>query len=194
MEKIFTDAKGKKLHDRYLKDALSNKKSLIEFLRRFLPPVLFNLLDLKTVELMSDSFVDESVDEHLSDKMIRVRLKGFGEIFIYILLEHKSSPDKWVALQLLRYLVQFWEKMRRDGVKRLPFVFPMVFYHGKNHWNYSRKFSSLFEMKLWSEFREFLPEFEYHLSDTSRIGDEELKDYTLLSSALLVMKHFFKKM
>jgi predicted transposase/invertase (TIGR01784 family) len=192
MKNIFKDSKGKKIHDLYCKDMLDDKESLIEFLIKFLPAILVKLLDLKSVELMSDSFVDESVSEHLSDKLIRVRLKGFGEIFIYVLLEHKSSSDKWVALQLLRYLVQFWEKMRREGAKTLPFVFPMVFYNGKNFWRYKPKFSALFDMKLWSEFKEFLPDFKFHLCDTNKVGDEELKGYTLLSSSLLVMKHFFQ--
>ena len=53
------------------------------------------LVDTDTVEMVNTSFIDEDLKEHLSDLLYRVKLvHQEGDVLIYILLEHKSRPDK----------------------------------------------------------------------------------------------------
>jgi hypothetical protein len=41
---------------------------------------------------------------------------------VSVLFEHKSSTDRWVSFQLLRYMVRIWERCRHENSKleRLP--------------------------------------------------------------------------
>lgn len=159
----------------------------------YLPETIIQHIDLTQVERLEDSFVDTELKEHRSDLLFRVKLKNKQEAFVYILLEHKSSPDKWVAFQLLRYLVRIWEKFQRLGNNKLPLVLPIVFYHGKRKWKVSKQFSALFDLdKKQAEFAEFLPKFSYHLCDLNEFADEELRGKPSLLSVIRLLKHIFQ--
>jgi len=151
-------------HDQFFKETLAQPGATVDFLRHYLPARIVRLIEPETADRIEDSFVDEELKEHFSDLLFRVKLKNKSSAFIYVLLEHKSSPDRWVALQLLRYLVRIWEKAQREGKRKLPLVFPVVFYHGKTEWKISEKFSALFEIgDELDALREFVPEFDYHI-------------------------------
>ncbi len=185
--------KAQNPHDQFFKEIFSQQESIMDFIENYVPQRLTKLFDLPTLERIEDSFVDNELKEHLSDLLFRVKLKNKQDAFIYILLEHKSSPDKWVSFQLLRYLVRIFEKSQREGNKKLPLVLPIVFYHGKTSWNISEKFSALFDLKGLEELREFLPEFHYHLCDLNKFSDDELKGNPTLLSAVRVLKYIFRK-
>lgn len=55
-----------------------------------------------------------------------------------MLLEHKSKPEVWVALQLLRYMVRIWERLQHRKVKKLPPIIPIVVYHGETTYIFDR--------------------------------------------------------
>src|SRR5437868_11362013 len=97
-------------HDHFFKTLLGRPEMAADFLANYLPPEVAEVLDLTAPELVKDSFVDAELQEHLSDLLYRVRLKPGGEAYVYVLFEHKSAPDAWVAFQLLRYLVRIWEQ------------------------------------------------------------------------------------
>lgn len=138
--------------------------------------------------------MDEELKEHFSDALYSVGLINGQSAYIYILLEHKSSPDAWVALQILRYLVRFWDEQQREGVKKLPLVLPVVFYHGAARWKIADNFLALFDFKTnLAELRPYLPEFHYHLCDLSRYADDELTGSGRLASAFLLLKHVFRR-
>jgi len=121
-------------HDRFFKELLARPEAAADFLANYLPSDIVAALDLSAPELAKDSFIDEDLRQHFSDLLYRVRLKGGGDAFVYVLFEHKSAPDKWTAFQLLRYEVKIWETERRKGTESLPLIFPLVFYHGQERW------------------------------------------------------------
>ncbi|MBI3651164.1 MAG: Rpn family recombination-promoting nuclease/putative transposase, partial [Acidobacteria bacterium] len=90
-------------HDRFFKEVFSHPEAAAEFFAAFLPSHIVALLDLAKLEPIKDSFIDPSLQEHLSDLIYRVPLKRGNQAYIYALIEHKSAPDKWVAVQILRY-------------------------------------------------------------------------------------------
>lgn len=181
------------LHDRFFKDALLQPNATADFIRYYLPERISRLLIPESAEPLEDSFIDADLQEHLSDLLFRVKLKTGQEAYLYLLLEHKSFPDEWVALQLLRYLVRIWDKSNRAGVKKLPLVIPVVFYHGKATWKIPENFGALFD---WAEnladLREFIPEFRYHLCDLSKFADEDLRGQTELQASMRLLKHIFR--
>ena len=112
--------------------------------------------------------------------------------YIYLLFEHKSSPDKFVAFQILRYMTRIWEKSLAEKEKSLPLVLPIVFYHGKRKWKVSENFSNLFEIHQDLEnIREFMPEFRYFLLDVNKYEDENLAGEAALQVILQFFKHIF---
>jgi hypothetical protein len=112
-----------------------------------------------------------------------------AEAFIYLLLEHKSAPDERVALQLLRYVAQAWDRLPAP----LPLIVPVVVYHGAAPWRVDRSLSGLFDPAVReSVWRRYLPDFEYYLCDLSRYSDEELKGAEGLAAALKLLKHIFR--
>jgi len=131
-------------HDRFFKDLLSRPEAAVDFLTNYLPPEIAALLDLSAPELVKDSFVDEELRQHFSDLLYRVNLKRGGDALIYILFEHKSGPDEWIALQLLRNEIRALEAARRNGMEERLLIFPLVFYQERGDWNVARQFSALF--------------------------------------------------
>jgi predicted transposase/invertase (TIGR01784 family) len=151
------------------------------------------LLDLSAPEMVKDSFIDEELRQHFSDLLYRVNLKRGGDALVYILFEHKSGPDEWVAFQLLRYEVRIWEAERRNGAEKLPLIFPLVFYHGRERWNVSRHFSALFATEDIEKFRKYLPEFEHYLCDLSVFNEVELKGAARTQVALALLRYIFSE-
>lgn len=180
-------------HDKFFKELLGQPATAADFLTHYLPPAVVARLDLSTVQAEKDSFIDDELRESFSDLLYRVRRNTTGEIFVYILFEHKSAPDEWVAFQLLRYLVRFWEKQLAAGVTRLPAVLPLVFYHGRTRWTAPREFSALVELDEADELRRHTPEFAYLLCDLSAFSADELKGAAILRAGLSVLKYIFSE-
>ncbi len=117
-------------HDAYFKSLFGRTSTARQFFRLYLPPEMVWELDLRTLELDKDSFVSERLREYFSDLVYRVRRKDGNAAFIHLLLEHKSTPDRWTALQLLGYQFELWERAKESGGP-LPLIVPVVLYHGQ---------------------------------------------------------------
>ena len=53
-----------------------------------------------------------------------------GGGYIYVVIEHQSSPDAQMAFRLMRYAIAAMQRHLDNGRTRLPLVVPMLFYHG----------------------------------------------------------------
>lgn len=54
-----------------------------------------------------------------------------GRGYVHILIEHQSSPDKYMAFRLMRYAVAAMHRHLEAGHKTLPLVIPILFYQGR---------------------------------------------------------------
>ncbi len=174
-------------HDRFFKELFSPLPTARDFIRHYLPKSLGAAIDLRTLTVVKESFLDEELRNYFSDMLFRARRKQGGDVLIYILLEHKSAPDALVALQLFLYLARIWYPHFQNKQKPLPLVIPVVFYHGSQKWNVSRQFSALFDFTGVEALREFLPEFKYHLCDLSKM--EINKGQPRLRAGLATLKY-----
>ncbi|HOU93774.1 MAG TPA: Rpn family recombination-promoting nuclease/putative transposase, partial [Polyangiaceae bacterium] len=95
-------------HDKLFREAMSNGKDAAAMLRAVLPAALVAELDLDELRLEPGTFVDEELRRSQSDVLLRTRHRG-REASVYVLFEHKSGPDRWTVLQVLRYMVRIWE-------------------------------------------------------------------------------------
>jgi predicted transposase/invertase (TIGR01784 family) len=181
------------IHDLVFKETLSRLKTAIEFLANYLPEKITALLDLGSAERLPDSFVDPELREHFSDLLYRVKLKGGGNAFVFVLMEHKSSPDEAVAFQLLRYIVRIWEKHGRGSKGKLPPVFPIVFYHGGEKWRVARNLSAMIELGDGEAFREYSPDLKYYLCNLQDYAPADIRGGARLQMVLLAMKYIFSQ-
>ncbi len=147
-------------HDKLFREIWSNLETAGSFLTHYLPEKVLSLIDLNTLEISKDSFVENDLKEYFSDILYRINLAG-DPGYIYLLFEHKSREEKWIHLQLLRYLLSIWElDLKKDGKGSLPVIVPMVLYHGRRKWKSSTRFSSLFQGP-WEALAKHIPNFQY---------------------------------
>jgi predicted transposase/invertase (TIGR01784 family) len=186
-------AELRNLHDRLFKETFSSHDVAADFLRHFLPAETVALLNLAHLELRKDSFIDPDLHNHFSDLLYEVRLHddATAPAFVYLLFEHKSYPEPRIALQLLLYLVQIWERAARERPHEpLPAILPIVVYHGNSTWNISRSFSDL--LVLPPPFVPHTPVFEYSLCDLTAWSDEaiiQMKVAVFLRLTFLLLKN-----
>ena len=188
-------------HDAFLKLLLDNPRSARDFFQRLLPKGLVKQLDLDSLAPESTSFVSPSLKTTFSDAVFSVRMKG-GEghtALVSILLEHKSHPDKWAAVQLLAYLAEGYRrqvknlrKQKKDGMPQpliLKPIIPFLFYQGGKPWAFPR-LRRLFGAAH-NPLLRYVPDFEtvfislYEMDDAkiARIG------VAWLRAALLTQKY-----
>jgi predicted transposase/invertase (TIGR01784 family) len=176
-------------HDKFFKDALTQPGAARIFLRDYLPAEVAATLDLTRLQLVKDSFVDETLQEQFSDLLYEVGLRDGGNAYVGVLFEHKSYVDPLVALQVLRYMVRVWDYSLRQRGQIWPII-PVVVYHGAARWTVATNFQALFNLP--AALRPYVPEYHYALSDLSAYSDEEIKRTAELGVGLLLLKHIFQ--
>ncbi len=178
-------------HDRFFKEMFSKKEVVSHHLQNFLPKEVLSYLDLDTLEISKDTFIDPKLTEHYSDMLYKVNTKEGTGVFVYILFEHKSHPEPKIAYQLLRYLLNIWDTLPEPTINKLPVIIPLVFYHGVEKWNISTKFSDL--MDIPKPCTKYVPDFYYELNDLSQYSDDEIKVPIINRAMYLLLKHIFSE-
>ena len=136
-------------HDEFFSFVLSDTENARDFILNTLPDPVVELLDLESISVSRESFVDPELKKSQFDVLITTRGRG-RPAYIYVLVEHKSRPERWTVLQLLGYMVRIWEKevKGRTGKKvkaPLPVIIPVIFYQGSRTWRYPVAFGEYFE-------------------------------------------------
>ncbi|AVO80323.1 transposase [Klebsiella quasipneumoniae] len=116
-------------HDAVFKRFLRHPETANDFLMLYLPEAIRQRCDFATLRLQSASFIDEDLRAWYSDVLWSVRTTC-GAGYIYVVIEHQSSPDNHMAFRLMRYAIATMQRHLDAGHKTLPLVVPMLFYHG----------------------------------------------------------------
>lgn len=116
-------------HDAVFKRFLRHPETANDFLMLYLPEAIRQRCDFATLRLQSASFIDEDLRAWYSDVLWSVRTTC-GAGYIYVVIEHQSSPDNHMAFRLMRYAIAAMQRHLDAGHKTLPLVVPMLFYHG----------------------------------------------------------------
>ncbi|MDA1013736.1 MAG: Rpn family recombination-promoting nuclease/putative transposase [Planctomycetota bacterium] len=166
-------------HDLFTRQSLSHIPTARSFIETHLPAEVVATLDLSTLQLRDGAFVDESLRENLTDLVFEVaRRDEPGSVLVGILFEHKSSPEKYIALQLLRYMVNIWERQRRAGDELLV-VIPVVLYHGQVKWWAKTSMRELLEAP--DALKSYIPDSDTCLVDLSAIPSSTLGNAATIS-------------
>ncbi|UCF97125.1 MAG: Rpn family recombination-promoting nuclease/putative transposase [Spirochaetaceae bacterium] len=175
-------------HDKFFHAVFSDEEHARDLLRNALPAKILGLLELSSLEISRESYIDEKLAVHQSDLLIRTTYRD-SPVFVYFLIEHKSYHDRWTILQLLRYMVRIWDKelSQNKTLKKLPPIIPMIFYHGTRRWNQPVTFSSYLELK--QNLRPYMPDFQVVLLDLQQTDDVDLKGAELFRAAMKIAKY-----
>ncbi|MBI5849447.1 MAG: Rpn family recombination-promoting nuclease/putative transposase, partial [Planctomycetes bacterium] len=166
-------------HDDLFRAIFSRPEHAQALLAGFLPPDIAGAIEWNTLRLVPGTFLDEAAREQQVDLLFSVRIGG-RTVLLYVLLEHKSSVDRWAALQLIGYVVQIWRRWRREhGKEDLPEVIPIVIHHGPRPWRGPTSIDELVEQTGLSpsarrRLARFRPRFRFLLVDLSRLAEAEI--------------------
>ncbi len=179
-------------HDRFFRRTFGDVELAAEFLKEYLPPAIRETLDLSTLHKSDTILVDEELAQHQSDTLYEVALAdGSERVYVYILIEHKSYPDKWVLLQLLRYMLKLWQQEVDSGAKQLRPILPILIYHGEVVWPYGAQFADYFAAgALWGSY---LPNFTAVVKDFSASSNEEIRGLLRLQAVLLALRRILDR-
>lgn len=167
-------------HDSLVKSVFSDPEIAAGELRAVLPQEVSSRLAWDTLHLEPGSFVDPEFRDRHTDLLFSADVRGRSgrRALVYVLLEHQSSPDPWMPLRLLRYIVRVWDAflVAHPATDRLPAVIPMVLAHGDRRWNVPTEFVDLVDIDddAKAAVAPFIPSFRYALDDLARVTDEEL--------------------
>ena len=149
-------------------------------------------MDLQSLKLLDGTFLDDALRESESDLLYEVALgESEQRVWLYLLLEHQSTPDPWMRFRLLKYCCRIWEARIRDGdgTRELRPIVPLVFYQGSRKWTHSTEFADLFPeaARDWP----WVPRFEHLLLDQTNIDPGEVEGELKGQIAQLLMMAAF---
>ena len=158
-----------------------------EFFSQYLPADIRKKVDLTTLVPQKESFIDDKLRMQIADLLFSVDFEGEPG-YLYILMEHASTPDKMLPLRMLKYVISAMEHhCTQTGESKLPLVYPLIFYTGQEPYTHSTNIYDLFEND--KKLAQDIYSKPYKLVDLSQVSDEELKQYHWLSLLGLTMKY-----
>ena len=162
-----------------------------QFLREYTGMELFKDIEASDVEDMTERYLPMFSEERDSDVVKKIRLHGsetnagVSELFIVALIEHKSSVDYNVSMQMLHYMSYIWEEYektmeaQKKGITkrkdfRYPPILPIVYYEDEDIWTSPiRLHDRIFLSEL---IKDYVPDYEYYLFRLQDCEDADLID------------------
>ena len=92
-------------HDGLIKKVMENLIAAAEFLEEYLPESFKSRIDLSTVKIEKESFVEKNLKKQLNDIILSVKTKNNQKAFVYTLIEAQVNPDYWIAFRLWKYIL-----------------------------------------------------------------------------------------
>ncbi|MFH0926046.1 MAG: Rpn family recombination-promoting nuclease/putative transposase [bacterium] len=179
-------------HDAFFKEIMGKKETASDFFRNYLPTEVLGLIDLNSLQITKDSFIEKELKRFYSDILYQVTI-GNEKVYLYLLFEHQSTIDKLISFRLLRYMVKVWELEIKQQPKldMLSPIVPLLLYHGKERWNISNRFSRIVSLGDREELKLYVPDFTYNLYDFSSDSSIQIKGEIILRVCLELFRHIF---
>ncbi len=160
-------------HDKLFKQAMADSRVAHEFFQSHLPAHILDKVDLSTLKLEKESFIDDNYKSSEVDVLYSVNVENRPAYF-YLLCEHQSAIDPHMSLRLFRYMLNILDR-HREKIKKgsLPLIYPIVIYTGDKAWDSPRSLFELFgEQALLA--KDILLE-PFQLVELQKISDDDLK-------------------
>jgi predicted transposase/invertase (TIGR01784 family) len=176
-------------HDKFFKITMMRPHVAKKFLAKYLPTHIKANIDLNTLTLEKESFIDRIMKGLFVDLLYSAKLKG-KRGRIYILFEHLSNPDKKIAFRLLKYMVNIMDHHLLSN-KKLPIIFPIILYTGKDNLIHVIDIFDLFGDE--KELARNILLNPYYILNIHRINEVDLKDQHHFATMIKAYKCRFYK-
>ncbi|WP_216908318.1 Rpn family recombination-promoting nuclease/putative transposase [Nocardia noduli] len=181
-------------HDAYFRRVLSVPANAACEIRDTIPKTLIDRIDWDNMELQPVSFVSDQLDSRFSDILYRTRLDGHPA-YIYLLVEHQSRSDRFMALRIMEYLVNIWNQHRHryPDQDTLPAVLPLVVHSNGTgrRWNAPTELSELIDLDpaARAALDPYLPRLRFLLDDVAALDLPTLlaRDLTSATRVMLAL-------
>jgi predicted transposase/invertase (TIGR01784 family) len=164
----------KDFYDRSYKKIFSNKGFIKYLLQGFVKLKWVDLIDFERITLEPVSFIDRLFKKKEADIIWKLPLKNGSEAYLYLLLEFQSGVDYNMALRFASYILNFYatelKKKKRD---KLPVVFPLLLYNGKQRWTAARRLQDMIDV-IDPSLRDYLIRFKYFTIDIGSFSKRSL--------------------
>ena len=81
-------------YDALFRRLFENPEVSADFARHYLPAEYQEKIDFKSASIDRDIYIDEVIRRNYTDLLYRFDKKeGRGQLYLYLLYDHKSSPD-----------------------------------------------------------------------------------------------------
>jgi predicted transposase/invertase (TIGR01784 family) len=172
-------------HDALFKRIMESDIAAKEFLNEYLPDEVKEIVDLNSIKVQKESYIEPNLTKRLSDIVYRVNTKNDADAFIYVIAEHQSSVDQLMAFRLWKYTLLLAERHIKEQGK-LPLIFPEVVYSGTAKYTAPKNLWSLFDnpdlaRKLLSE--------DHAIVNLQAMSDDEIAKKNHIALFEYVMKH-----
>jgi hypothetical protein len=184
-------------HDAVFRQILGDVAHAAEVVRSILPARVAAHIDWSTpFEPTHASMVGDDAGQRHGDLLFKVRLVDGRGAFVWVMFEHQSTVQRWMALRLSGMVQQLLEDWRRShpGSRYVPAVLPVVLHHGPRPWRAPRSLLALADLseQARADLAGHLLSLEFVLDDLHTAQDEDIDARPLgpLPRLLLVvLKH-----
>ncbi len=178
-------------HDALIRKALENPLVAKEFFEMHLPKEIKAMFSSHTLKMEKESFVEADLKHSISDIIFSAKFKG-NTGYLWILLEHQSTTDHFMAFRLFKYMTDIAARhlTLNPKSKHLPFVYPLVFYNGTKKYNAPRNIWDLCQHK---ELMQDIWTKDHQVVNVHDIPDDELKQKAWAGVLQFFMKHIHER-
>ena len=123
-------------HNDFFNANFKTVKRARPLLESALKPALRKIIDWDTLTVESSNLTNpQNLRAQYADLVLKARLKKYPEVWIGFIVEHKSSPDPGVMVQLMGYETDLYRQ-------RFYQVFSIIVYHGLKGWYKEKTFQA----------------------------------------------------
>jgi recombination-promoting nuclease RpnB len=178
-------------HDKFFRAAMGHKSVAIDFFKGNLPIKIQQSLNMNSLALIQQSYIDNKLQETISDLVFSCELAD-KPAYLTLLVEHQSSSDPMMPFRVHHYIFGMLHSYRKQHPKKLlPAVYAVVFYHGEKVNGHT--------LNLWECFDDplnLMPDILYNeinVVDVNEISDKKLSEQPWAGPMARALKHIRQK-
>lgn len=172
---------GGQPHDALFRAVFGDPDHAGSELRSVVPPELIRHVDLDGLVRQDGTFIDDALRHRHTDVLFATSVRGC-DAYLYVLLEHQSTPDPLMAFRMAGYQHRIWERhldMHPPGAgyRPLPLIIPIVIYQGRRRWTAPIDLAGLLDVEpeLAKTAGNLVPRVCYLLDDLTVIDEREMR-------------------
>jgi len=182
-------------HDRLVNLTLQQIEAARSLIANHLPDELVQHLKLDTLVPADTSLIDRNLRRRFADRLFSVEVSDeiFSSlrmrtkyVYVLLLIDHKSTDDPEVLVQMLGYILRIWENFLANSQPLVP-ILPWVLYNGVGPWRAARSLAELIPVP--ESWKRYIPALELPILDIGRMDDAAMSGEPILHATLKLLKY-----